>query len=99
MRDCLKPPNGLVMKRRGSNDDSMDGQLYLLHMKNVQRFAGAPRGLYRSQDLFANLQVRAVYAKDVLKKDIPALDSAIKQRLRKVINWLLTLCGLAGRCS
>jgi hypothetical protein len=30
-------------------------------MKNVQRFAGAPRGLYRSQDLFADLQVRAVY--------------------------------------
>jgi hypothetical protein len=35
--------------------------LYLLHMKNVQRFAQAPRGLYRSQDLFADLQVRAVY--------------------------------------
>jgi hypothetical protein len=40
---------------------AIDITLYLLHMKNVQRFAQAPRGLYRSQDLFANLQVRAVY--------------------------------------
>jgi hypothetical protein len=30
-------------------------------MKNAQRFAGAPRGLYRSQDLFADLQMRAIY--------------------------------------
>jgi polyhydroxyalkanoate synthesis repressor PhaR len=31
-------------------------------MKNVQRFAQAPRGLYHSQRVCANLQVRAVYA-------------------------------------
>jgi hypothetical protein len=36
-------------------------------MKNVQRFAGAPRGLYRSQDLFADLQVRAVYFNTLAK--------------------------------
>ena len=35
--------------------------LYLLHMKNVQRFAGAPRVLYRSQGVCANLEERAVY--------------------------------------
>jgi hypothetical protein len=35
--------------------------LYLLHRKNVQRFAQAPRGLCRSQGVCANLEVRAVY--------------------------------------
>jgi hypothetical protein len=44
--------------------------VYLLHRKNVQRFAGAPRGLYRSQDLFANLQVRAVYVYSALNNPL-----------------------------
>ena len=39
----------------------IQSDIYLLHMKNVQRFAQAPRGLYRSQDFFGNLEMRAVY--------------------------------------
>jgi hypothetical protein len=37
-------------------------------MKNVQGFAQAPRGLYRSQDLQGNLDVRAAYDFDLIKR-------------------------------
>ncbi len=37
------------------------------------------------------VQWTIVYAKDVLKKDIPALDGAIKQRIRKTIESKLVV--------